>query len=130
MEIFSRLSLIVSLIAFGVGALGILAVMTLSVYERLVEIGIRRAFGAPRRKIVLHFLAESALLSLAGGLFGALASLLVVALVSKLAGWGVFIPVKGIALSLALSLGVGVLSGVYPALRAASFEPKDVLRES
>jgi putative ABC transport system permease protein len=130
MEIFSRLSLIVSLIAFGVGALGILAVMTLSVYERLVEIGIRRAFGAPRRKIVLHFLAESALLSLAGGLFGALASLLVVALVSKLAGWGVFIPVKGIALSLALSLGVGILSGVYPALRAASFEPKDVLRES
>ncbi len=129
MEIFSRLSLIVSLIAFGVGALGILAVMTLSVYERLVEIGVKRTFGATRLEIALQFLLESALLSLAGGLGGALLSTALVSIISSLAGWGTFVPVKGALLALALAVVVGVVAGVYPAVRASSFDPKKILKD-
>ncbi|RUM42842.1 MAG: hypothetical protein DSY35_04610 [Desulfurobacterium sp.] len=129
MEIFSRLSIIVSVIAFGVGALGILAVMTLSVYERLVEIGVRRAFGATRWDIFKQFLFESAFLSVSGALFGVLFAVLFVFLISRFAGWPFYLPVKGALISFSLSVLIGLLSGVYPALRATSFEPKEVLKD-
>jgi putative ABC transport system permease protein len=129
MEIFSRLSLIVSAVAFGVGALGILAVMTLSVYERLIEIGVKRAFGARRKDIFFQFLTESAFLSLSGGVVGAALSTAVVAAISTMAGWGTFVPVKGIVIALSLTLIIGIVAGIYPALRAVSFEPKEVLKE-
>ena len=129
MEIFSRLSVIVSVIAFGVGALGILAVMTLSVYERLVEIGVRRAFGATRWDIFKQFLFESTVLSVSGALFGILFAALLVLLISQLAGCPFYLPFKGALISFSLSVLIGLLSGVYPALRATSFEPKEVLRD-
>jgi putative ABC transport system permease protein len=129
MEIFSKLSIVVSTIAFGVGALGILAVMTLSVYERLVEIGVRRAFGATKWDIFKQFLFESALLSLSGALFGILFAVLLVLIISQLAGWSFYFPLKGALVSFSLSVLIGLLSGVYPALRATSFEPKEVLRD-
>ena len=129
MEIFSKLSIVVSTIAFGVGALGILAVMTLSVYERLVEIGVRRAFGATRWNIFKQFLFESTVLSVSGALFGILFAVLLVLLISQLAGWPFYLPFKGALISFSLSVLIGLLSGVYPALRATSFEPKEVLRD-
>ncbi|ADY73055.1 protein of unknown function DUF214 [Desulfurobacterium thermolithotrophum DSM 11699] len=128
-EIFSKLSIIVAVIAFSVGALGILAVMTLSVYERLIEIGIRRTFGATRFDIFKQFLIESTVLSLLGAFFGIVTALLVVTLISKIAGWVVYIPLKGAIISSILSILIGLLSGIYPAIRATSFEPKEVLRE-
>ncbi|WP_457681811.1 ABC transporter permease [Thermovibrio sp.] len=130
MEIFSKLSMIVSFISFGVGALGILAVMTLSVYERLVEIGVKRTFGATKGEIALQYLVEASLISLSGGVPGALLSSLIVFLISKLAGWGNFIPVKGALVSTVLALVVGALAGLYPAYRASSFEPKEILKET
>ncbi|TCK05283.1 ABC transporter permease [Phorcysia thermohydrogeniphila] len=129
MEIFSKLSVIVAVIAFGVGALGILAVMTLSVYERLVEIGVRRAFGATKWDIFKQFLFESALLSISGALFGVLFAVLFVLLISHFAGWPFYLPVRGALISFSLSVLIGLLSGVYPALRATSFEPREVLRD-
>ncbi len=130
MEIFSKLSFIVSSISFGVGALGILGVMTLSVYERLVEIGVKRTFGATRLEIALQFLIESAVLSLIGGIGGALLSSLIVLAVSTFAGWGTFVPLRGALISLLLAGLVGTISGVYPALRASSFDPKEILKET
>ena len=129
MEIFTKLSIIVSVISFGVGALGILAVMTLSVYERLVEIGVRRAFGAPRSAIFLQFLLESALLSLTGASAGVVFAVFIVFLISYLAHWPVYFPFWEAFLSFSLSFLIGLLSGVYPAIRALSFEPKEILRE-
>ncbi|RKQ63790.1 putative ABC transport system permease protein [Thermovibrio guaymasensis] len=130
MEIFSKLSLIVSSISFGVGALGILGVMILSVYERLVEIGVKRTFGATRLEIALQFLIESVVLSLIGGIGGALLSSLIVLAVSTFAGWGTFVPLRGALISLLLAGLVGTISGVYPALRASSFDPKEILKET
>ena len=129
MEIFTKLSVVVSFISFGVGALGILAVMTLSVYERLVEIGVRRAFGAPRRSIFLQFLTESALLSLVGASAGVFLSVLIVFLISTVARWPLYVPIKEALFSFTLSFLIGLLSGIYPAVRALSFEPKEILRE-
>ncbi len=130
MEIFSKLSIIVAVIAFSVGALGILAVMTLSVYERLIEIGIRRAFGATRFDIFKQFLVESTVLSLTGAISGIVIAILIVVLISKMAGWVVYVPVKGAMISSVLSVLIGLISGIYPALRATSFDPKEILKDS
>jgi putative ABC transport system permease protein len=130
MEIFSKLSIIVAVIAFSVGALGILAVMTLSVYERLIEIGIRRAFGATRFDIFKQFLIESTILSLTGAISGIVIAILIVVLISKMAGWVVYVPVKGAMISSVLSVLIGLISGIYPALRATSFDPKEILKDS
>ena len=129
MEIFSKLSIIVAVISFGVGALGILAVMTLSVYERMVEIGVRRAFGAPRSAIFLQFLFESALLSLTGASAGAVLAVLIVLLISYLAHWPIYLPLKEAFFSFSLSFFIGLLSGIYPAVRSLSFEPMEILKE-
>ncbi len=128
MEIFTKLSIIVSVISFGVGALGILAVMTLSVYERLVEIGVRRTFGAPRSAIFLQFLLESALLSLTGASVGVVLAVFIVFLISYLAHWPVYLPFKEGLFSFLLSFLIGLLSGIYPAVRALSFEPREILK--
>ena len=130
MEIFSKLSIIVAVIAFSVGTLGILAVMTLSVYERLIEIGIRRAFGATRFDIFKQFLIESTILSLTGAISGIVIAILIVVLISKMAGWIVYVPVKGAMISSVLSVLIGLVSGIYPALRATSFDPKEILKDS
>lgn len=129
MDIFTKLSIIVSAISFGVGALGILAVMTLSVYERLVEIGVRRAFGAPKTAIFFQFLLESALLSLVGASAGVFLAVFIVLLISLAAHWPIYIPLKEAAISFILSFLIGLLSGIYPALRSLSFEPKEILKE-
>lgn len=129
MEIFTKLSIIVSVISFGVGALGILAVMTLSVYERLIEIGVRRAFGAPKTAIFIQFLLESALLSLVGASFGVFLAVFIVVLISLVAHWPVYVPLKEAIFSFVFSFLIGLLSGIYPALRSLSFEPKEVLKE-
>ncbi|WP_457569656.1 ABC transporter permease [Desulfurobacterium sp.] len=130
MEIFSVLSVTVATIAFSVGALGILAVMTLSVYERLVEIGIRRAFGATKLDIFKQFLLEATILSLTGSVSGAVIATGLVNIIAKIAKWQPYIPIKGIFISIALSIIVGLIAGVYPAMRATSFEPKEILKDA
>ena len=128
MEIFSKLSIIVAVIAFGVGSLGILAVMTLSVYERLTEIGIRRAYGARKIDIFLQFLGESTILSLVGAVVGVLTATGVVFAVSCAAGWSFYLPLKGTLLSFTLSIAIGLTAGIYPAVRATSFSTQKVLK--
>ena len=130
MDIFTILSITVAVIAFSVGGLGILAVMTLSVYERLIEIGIRRAFGARKRDIFKQFLIESALLSLSGSAAGVVLATALVIVISKFAHWQpIYFPLKGVIISSSLSIGIGLIAGIYPAMRATSFEPKEILRE-
>jgi putative ABC transport system permease protein len=117
-----------AVITLAVGGVGILAVMLMSVGERRREIGLRRALGARRRDILAQFVVESALLSGAGGAlgaaFGAGISVMLPFLLETPAApsW----PVG--AAALALSVALGVASGVYPALRASSLEPTEALR--
>ena len=115
-------------ISLLVGGIGIMNIMFVSVKERTNEIGIRKAIGATRRHIMLQFLMESSALCLAGGVLGV--GIGVGA--ARLLAWKTRVPVAAewwaVALSLGVSIGVGLFFGVYPAVKAASLRPVDALR--
>jgi putative ABC transport system permease protein len=115
-------------ISLLVGGIGIMNIMLATVSERTREIGIRRAVGATRGDIQLHFLAESVILTVSGGIIGLLGGLCAVGLIAWLAGWGVALSLWGLFLPLGMSLLVGVFFGLYPARRAAGVDPIVALR--
>jgi len=130
-ETLDRILRIVSLAVAGigaisllVGAIGILTMMWISVHERTEEIGLAKALGATQRQILLLFLAEAALLSTAGGLAGLLGGLSIAGLLGlALPGLPVKTPPEYVVMALALSLAVGLASGILPARRAARLDP-------
>ena len=115
-------------ISLLVGGVGILAVMLISVRERTGEIGLRRAVGALKRDIRNQFLMEAAILSCSGGFLGVLSGVAGALTLSSLGYWETVIswPAAGVAFLFSASLGI--LFGIYPALRAAKLEPIDALR--
>jgi len=113
-----------------VGALGIANVTLVSVMERTGEIGLRRALGATRRHIAQQFLVESGAMGLVGGVVGASLGTLVIVAVSAHNTWTpVLDPLVPLAAPVVGAL-VGLISGTYPALRAAYLEPVDALRSA
>jgi ABC-type antimicrobial peptide transport system permease subunit len=113
-----------------VGALGIANVTLVSVMERTGEIGLRRALGATRRHIAQQFLVESGAMGLVGGIVGASLGTLVIVAVSAHNTWTpVLDPLVPLVAPLVGGL-VGLISGTYPALRAAFLEPVDALRST
>jgi putative ABC transport system permease protein len=115
-------------ISLAVGGVGILAVMLISVRERIHEIGLRRAVGATRGDIRTQFLIESGLLSGMGGLMGVLLGLVSALLVAKMGYWSVLISWPAIVVALVFSIGLGIIFGSYPAHRAAQLDPITALR--
>ena len=141
---FNALLVVIAGISLLVGGIGIMNIMLATVTERTREIGIRRALGATRRHIIDQFLTETVVLTASGGLLGVLFGLLcgplfrtlrsivlvlspdllppvVLTLEPCIAPWSV-------ALSLIISLGVGIVFGIYPARRAALMDPIEALR--
>jgi putative ABC transport system permease protein len=116
-------------ISLVVGAVGVLTIMWIAVNERTAEIGLAKALGASPRQILLLFLFEAAVLSLAGGALG-VATGMGIAWLLPLAvpGLPVHTRVSFVLAALAVSLGVGLLSGVLPARRAAALDPVEALR--
>ena len=115
-------------ISLVVGGIGIMNIMLVSVRERTREIGIRKAIGARNRDILLQFLVEALVLSLAGGLIGIAFGVAASAGIGAIAGWGLNLSAQTIALAVAFSLVVGVVFGVWPARQAARLDPIEALR--
>ncbi len=116
-------------ISLLVGGIGIMNIMLASVTERTREIGIRRAIGAQRIQIIQQFLTEALLLSINGGVIGLLLGAVILpALITLYSELPTDVPVYSIVLSLGISVFVGVVFGLYPAIRAASLDPIEALR--
>jgi len=115
-------------ISLLVGGIGIMNIMLASVTERTREIGIRRAIGAKRKQIIIQFLIETVVLSTIGGLIGIGLGVLMPVLITYFAGMPTVITPGSIVLPLAISLGVGIVFGLYPAIRAAKVDPIVALR--
>ncbi len=129
-RIFTSIIFGIALISLLVGGLSVANTMTMSVSERTREIGIRKAIGASHFPVIRQFLSESAAIALIGGLFGlALGALFTFAANSGNAGTPLFLLTgRLVAGSIGFALGLGVLSGLYPAWHAASLNPVVALR--
>lgn len=122
------LMMLVSCIALIVGGIGVMDVMWVAVSERTHEIGLRKAVGAPRRSILLQFLAEAVALSSAGGAMGVLLGYAVSFLVRVWTGLPTYVSWVSVVTGLGVSVAVGVFCGLYPAIRAARLDPVASLR--
>ncbi len=116
-------------IALLVGGISIMNIMLVSVTERTREIGIRKAIGAQRSAILVQFLIEAVVLSVAGGLLGVLLSwMILAALRTPLAMENLTVTMSSVQLALTFSIGIGVIFGIYPANKASKLKPIDALR--
>ena len=115
-------------ISLFVGGIGIMNTMLASVAERTREIGIRRALGAGEKHIVLQFLCEAIVLTTIGGCIGIILGAGSAIIISKVAGWKTVLTVWSLVVSIVMAGGVGLVSGLYPAVKAARLEPVRALR--
>ena len=125
---FTSLFLGLGAVALLVGGVGIANVMVISVLERRSEIGLRRALGAAKGHIRLQFLAESLMLAAAGGVAGVALGTLITVVYAANRGWTAIVPWYVPFGGVALAIAIGVVAGLYPAMRAARLAPTEALR--
>ena len=103
-------------------------IMLVSVTERTVEIGIRKALGARRRTILMQFLVEAVTLCMMGGVIGILLGAGGAAALARWQGWNTVVSIDSVVLAFVFSAAVGVFFGLWPAQRAARMDPIEALR--
>jgi putative ABC transport system permease protein len=128
MDLITVLGRIAAAVSFIIGGLGILSIMILIVNERKLEIGIRRAVGSRKRDIILQFLIESSIISLAGGTIGVFSGALLSVVLLRVLKYPFSLSLAGLAIAFGASVLVGILAGIYPSKKATQFEPVDIIR--
>src|SRR5262249_52472468 len=126
-RIFEMVMVAIASISLLVGGIGIMNIMLASVMERTREIGVRRAIGARRRDVVRQFLIETTIISLTGGVLGILVGVGLSQAIGYLAGWSTIVTTASIVLAFVVSVTIGLVFGLYPAVRAAGLDPVKAL---
>ena len=115
-------------IALLVGGIGVMNIMLVSVTERTSEIGLKKAIGARKNRILFQFLTEAAVLTSLGGVIGVIVGLILSKIISKVASIPVAISVPAIVISVVFSMVIGIVFGLLPSVKAANLNPIDALR--
>jgi putative ABC transport system permease protein len=127
-RIFTYVMVAIAAISLLVGGIGIMNIVLATVMERTREIGIRRATGARRRDIVRQFLTESVLISGGGGVLGIGAGFGLSRIIAQVAGWKTIVSPVSVVLAFGVAVAVGIIFGIYPAMKAARIDPIEALR--
>lgn len=135
LSIFDRLTgafflvmIVLSSVALMVGGIGVMAIMMVSVTSRTREIGVRKALGATRRDVLWQFLVEASTLTGLGGAIGIVVGLSLGEILKRLLGFHAGVPVWSAIVATAVSIGIGLFFGLFPADRAARLDPVEALR--
>jgi len=134
-EQFHQIVLAIAAVTFAmssigllVGGVGVMNIMLVSVTERTREIGVRKAIGGRRRDITWQFLLEAMTLTGAGGIIGILVAAAIAMAIRLITSWNAIVPIWAVALGLTVSIGIGLIFGVWPAVKAARLDPVEALR--
>ena len=127
-NIISGMLALVAGISLVVGGIGVMNIMLVSVAERTQEIGIRKAVGASSRNILIQFLFEALILCILGGIFGLVLGYVLAFLISTITPFTPYISWEIVAITFLTTLIVGIVFGIYPAIKAASKNPIDSLK--
>ena len=126
-RIFEMVMVAIASISLLVGGIGIMNIMLASVLERTREIGVRRAIGARQKDVVRQFLIETTIISLTGGVAGIVLGVGLSQLIGVLAGWSSIVTTSSIVLAFGVSVAIGIVFGLYPAVRASRLDPVKAL---
>jgi putative ABC transport system permease protein len=126
--IFNIVMICIAGISLLVGGIGIMNIMLATVLERTREIGIRRAIGARQGDIVRQFLTEAVLISIVGGLIGIGFGFSLSRIIASAAGWSTVVTGSSIGVAFGVSVFIGLLFGIYPAVQAARLDPIEAIR--
>jgi putative ABC transport system permease protein len=126
-RLFEIVMVAIASISLLVGGIGIMNIMLASVMERTREIGVRRAIGATRRAIIRQFLIETTLITVTGGFAGTIVGIALSQLVAYFAGWSTIVTFTSVAVACVVSVTIGIVFGLYPAVRAAKLDPVHAL---
>ncbi len=126
--IFTYVMVAIAAISLLVGGIGIMNIVLATVLERTREIGIRRSIGARRFDIVRQFLTESVFISVGGGLLGIGFGFFLAWLIARTAEWKTIVTTSSVVIAFGVSVVVGMVFGIYPAMKASRINPIDALR--
>jgi putative ABC transport system permease protein len=122
-RLFEFVMVAIASISLLVGGIGIMNIMLASVMERTREIGVRRAVGARKIDVIRQFLIETTLITVSGGAAGTVVGVSLSRFVAYFAGWSTIVTVSSVVIATLVSVTVGIIFGLYPAVRAAKLDP-------
>jgi putative ABC transport system permease protein len=127
-ELFNTVMVAIASISLLVGGIGIMNIMLAAILERTREIGVRRAVGARQIDIIRQFVIEAVMISFAGGLVGIIVGFGMSEFIAWFAGWSTVVTLSSILLAFLVSISVGLVFGIYPAMKAARLDPVEAIR--
>jgi putative ABC transport system permease protein len=127
-DVIYMIMIVITSVGLLVGGIGVMNIMLVSVTERTREIGVRKAIGAKKANIVLQFLTEAMSLAGLGGVMGVIVGVVLGMILNNAFKFPITFPLLWIVIGFGVSVSVGLISGVYPAIKAARLDPIDSLR--